>query len=165
MPAGSASPGRSSAARRPSPSSRRMFRSLLRVAIPVALGTLATQLTNMIDVVSLQKCLAIVMERSGDIVEGMYAAQIAADGTTDVLGFLTGNRGAVVTFTNLVPNVTLTFGISALPLITSAWALRDKRRLKSTVSLVLRITMLVATPCGIGLSVLARPIMRMSMTT
>lgn len=75
----------------------------------------------MIDVVSLQKCLAIVMERSGDIVEGMYAAQIAADGTTDVLGFLTGNRGAVVTFTNLVPNVTLTFGISALPLITSAW--------------------------------------------
>lgn len=145
----------------PSPSSRRMFRSLLRVAIPVALGTLATQLTNMIDVVSLQKCLAIVMERSGDIVEGMYAAQIAADGTTDVLGFLTGNRGAVVTFTNLVPNVTLTFGISALPLITSAWALRDKRRLKSTVSLVLRITMLVATPCGIGLSVLARPIMRM----
>ena len=145
----------------PSPSSRRMFRSLLRVAIPVALGTLATQLTNMIDVVSLQKCLAIVMERSGDIVEGMYAAQIAADGTTDVLGFLTGNRGAVVTFTNLVPNVTLTFGISALPLITSAWALRDKRKLKSTVSLVLRITMLVATPCGIGLSVLARPIMRM----
>lgn len=145
----------------PSPSSRRIFRSLLRVAIPVALGTLATQLTNMIDVVSLQKCLAIVMERSGDIVEGMYAAQIAADGTTDVLGFLTGNRGAVVTFTNLVPNVTLTFGISALPLITSAWALRDKRRLKSTVSLVLRITMLVATPCGIGLSVLARPIMRM----
>ena len=145
----------------PSPSSRRMFRSLLRVAIPVALGTLATQLTNMIDVVSLQKCLAIVMERSGDIVEGMYAAQIAADGTTDVLGFLTGNRGAVVTFTNLVPNVTLTFGISALPLITSAWALRDKRRLKSTVSLVLRITMLVATPCGIGLAVLARPIMRM----
>lgn len=145
----------------PSPSSRRMFRSLLRVAIPVALGTLATQLTNMIDVVSLQKCLAIVMERSGDIVEGMYAAQIAADGTTDVLGFLTGNRGAVVTFTNLVPNVTLTFGISALPLITSARALRDKRRLKSTVSLVLRITMLVATPCGIGLSVLARPIMRM----
>lgn len=144
-----------------SPSSRRMFRSLLRVAIPVALGTLATQLTNMIDVVSLQKCLAIVMERSGDIVEGMYAAQIAADGTTDVLGFLTGNRGAVVTFTNLVPNVTLTFGISALPLITSAWALRDKRKLKSTVSLVLRITMLVATPCGIGLSVLARPIMRM----
>jgi len=145
----------------PSPSSRRMFRSLLRVAIPVALGTLATQLTNMIDVVSLQKCLAIVMERSGDIVEGMYAAQIAADGTTDVLGFLTGNRGAVVTFTNLVPNVTLTFGISALPLITSAWALRDKRKLKSTVSLVLRITMLVATPCGIGLAVLARPIMRM----
>ena len=145
----------------PSPSSRRMFRSLLGVAIPVALGTLATQLTNMIDVVSLQKCLAIVMERSGDIVEGMYAAQIAADGTTDVLGFLTGNRGAVITFTNLVPNVTLTFGISALPLITSAWALRDKRKLKSTVSLVLRITMLVATPCGIGLAVLARPIMRM----
>lgn len=145
----------------PSPSARRMFRSLLRVAIPVALGTLATQLTNMIDVVSLQKCLAVVMERSGDIVEGLYAAQIAADGTTDVLGFLTGNRGAVITFTNLVPNVTLTFGISALPLITSAWALRDKRKLKSTVSLVLRITMLVAAPCGIGMAVLARPILRM----
>ena len=138
-----------------------VFRSLLRFAVPVALGTLATQLTNMIDVVSLQKCLEIVVTEQGDVVRELYAQQIAATGTTDLIAFLTGNRGVAMTYVNMVPNVTMSLGISAIPVITSAWALRDRRQLKRMVALVLRITLLVALPSGIGLSVLARPIMNM----
>lgn len=146
----------------PKPRSQQsVFRALLSFAIPVALGTLATQLTNIIDVVSLQKCLAVVLEKHTDIVQGMYASQIAANGTNDVLAFLTGNRDIAMTYVNLIPNITLTFGISALPVITSAWALKDRRQLKKMVALVLRITLLVALPSGIGLSVLARPILRL----
>ncbi|HIW73560.1 MAG TPA: polysaccharide biosynthesis protein [Firmicutes bacterium] len=142
-------------------SSRRIFRRLLAFAIPVALGTLATQLTNLIDVVSLQKCLAVVVEHSGDAVRQMYAEEIAASGTTDILAYLTASRGIAMTYVNLVPNVTLTLGISALPVITSAWAMKNRPQLKKMVSVVLRITLLVALPSGIGLSLLAKPILNL----
>ena len=50
----------------PKPHSTKLFfATLLRFAIPVALGTLATQLTTIIDVVSFQKSLAIVVARNG----------------------------------------------------------------------------------------------------
>jgi len=149
------------AASEPPYTSRTVTRRLVAFAIPVALGTLATQLTNLIDVTSLQKCLAIVMDRHGDTVRALYADAIAQSGTTDVLAFLTGNRGIAMTYVNLVPNITLTFGVSALPVVTSAWAMKDTRRLRQTVSMVLRMTLLVALPSGIGLSVLAKPIMHL----
>ena len=105
---------------------RSIFRMLLKIAFPIAIGTLATELTTMIDVVSLQKSLAVVYDRHGDIIREIYSSAIAQSRTNDVLAFLTGNRGIAMTFVNLVPNITLTFGISALPVITSAWALKDK---------------------------------------
>ena len=50
-----------------------IFRALLRFAVPVAFGTLATQLSNLIDSVSFQKCLAVVVENSGDIIRDIYS--------------------------------------------------------------------------------------------
>ena len=141
--------------------SKDIFRSLLHFAIPVALGTLATQLTNIIDVVSLQKSLAVVVEKNGEIMQGIYGAAMAATNESDMLGYLTGSRDIAITYVNLVPNITLTFGVSALPVITSAWALKDKKQLRKMVTIVLRMTLLIALPAGIGLSVLAKPIISM----
>jgi stage V sporulation protein B len=45
--------------------------------------------------------------------------------------------------------------------ITSAWALKDKKQLRKMVSTVLRITVMVALPAGLGLSVLAKPILNL----
>lgn len=142
-------------------STKRIFRALLAIAVPVVLGSLATQLTNIIDVVSLQKCLAIDLQNNGDVIRGMFSAEIAADKTQDVMGWLIGKRGIAMTYVNLVPNITLTFGISALPVVTAAWASKDRRQLKTTVASVLRVTLLIAMPAGVGLSVLGKPIMHM----
>lgn len=140
-----------------------IFRSLMAIAIPITLGSLATQLTNILDVMSLQRCLKIVMEGDGaQTVRDMYQTQLAAAGvsqTEDILSWLTGNRGTAMTYVNIVPNVTLTLGISALPVVTSAWTLKDRRLMKSTVESVMRITLLIALPCGILMSVLAEPLM------
>ncbi|HCA28535.1 MAG TPA: polysaccharide biosynthesis protein [Ruminococcaceae bacterium] len=138
-----------------------IFRSLLRFAIPVALGTLATQLTTLIDAISFQKCLAIVIEKNGNILREIYSQVISAGKVNDLNGFLTGTRDAALTYVNLVPNITLSLGISALPVITSAWALNDRVQLRRMVSNVLRITLLISLPSGIGLSVLAKPILKM----
>lgn len=53
-------------------SSRAIFRALMAIAIPVALGSLATQVTNLIDAVSLQWCLKTVIADAGETVRGIY---------------------------------------------------------------------------------------------
>ena len=57
----------------------------------------------------------------------------------------------------LVPSVTQSFGVSALPSVTRAFQTGDSQKLKRTVEAVLRITFLTALPMGVGLSVLAQP--------
>ena len=88
----------------------------------------------------------------------MYEPWLTASGTKDILSWLIGGRGTAMTYVNLIPNITLTFGISALPVITSAWAVKNRERLVRTVESVIRLTLLVALPASIGLAVLAKPI-------
>lgn len=147
------------AASPPPRSRRRIFRSLLKIAVPVALGALATELTNLVDVVSLQRCLKAVLEQNGDAVRAMYSEWLQQSGTTDVLSWLIGGRGTALTYVSLVPNVTLTFGISAIPVITAACALKDAPRLKRTIESVIRLTVLISFPAGIGMAVLSGPIL------
>lgn len=147
------------AASPPPEAGRTVLRALLRIAVPVAMGALATQLTNLIDVASLQRCLKMVIEQHGDEVRAMYAPWLEASGTSDMLGWLIGGRGTAMTYVNLVPNITLTFGISALPVITSAWAQKNQAYMKRTVESVIRLTLLVALPASAGLAVLAKPIL------
>ena len=95
-------------------SSKAIFRALMAIAIPVALGSLATQVTNLIDAVSLQWCLKTVISESGDVVRGMYEGLFDSGLQADQFqSWLVGMRGTALTYVNLVPNFTLTFGISS----------------------------------------------------
>ena len=145
---------------------RQALKKLLAIAIPIALGSVASQLTNIIDVASLQYFLKNAIERHGDVIRGIYETQLAADhivvsNTEDVLAWLVGNLGIPETYCSLVPNITMTFGISALPAITAAWAAKNEHQLQSTAESALRLTLLLSLPSGVGLSVLATPIMRL----
>lgn len=144
-------------------SNKVVLRAMMAIAIPITLGSLATQLTSILDILSLQRCLKVVMDGDGaQTVRDMYQSQLAAAGVSgadNILSWLTGNRGTAMTYVNIVPNITLTLGISALPVVTSAWTLKDHKQLKSTVESALRITMLIALPCGILMAVLAEPLM------
>ena len=59
----------------------------------------------------------------------------------------------------LIPAITQTFGISALPSVTRAWTEGSPKKIKASIESVIRITMLVTIPAGLGLSVMAKPIM------
>ena len=50
-------------------------------------------------------------------------------------------------------------GISAIPALSAAWAVKDKKSIKITIESVIRITMLIALPAGFGMAVLAEPIL------
>ena len=61
----------------------------------------------------------------------------------------------------LVNSVAEMFGVSALPSITSAWVTGDRKKIKSSIETVLKMTMLFTIPAGFGLVALSGPLMNL----
>lgn len=134
--------------------SKVIAKSLVMTALPVAAGSLILNVTNLIDTSTIQGRLAYAMEKAPEIIKGLYGSQFAASGTTDsqIVKYLYGVYGEVLDFKNLVPTVTMTLGISAIPIISAAWAKRDSGTIKTTVESAIRVTMLISLPIGFGMA-------------
>ncbi len=135
---------------------------LLRIAVPISLSTLVVNLTSVIDLMSVMNCLKTAIASDGASIRLMYEGLIPAAVTDDILPeYLYGSySGLAFSLFNLAPAITAALGVSALPAVTRAYAGGDRRRLEGTVNSVLRIALLAALPAGLGLSVLAGPILR-----
>lgn len=143
----------------PARSSRAILRSLLAIAIPVSLGTLATTITSFIDSSSVLNRLKYVMQQDPQAILKMYPG--IQEKATEIPDFIYGAYCYALSIFNLVPTITTTFAISALPAVTAAWTLRDRVQTRQSVEAVLRITSLVAFPSGIGIAVLSKPILKL----
>jgi stage V sporulation protein B len=84
-----------------------------------------------------------------------------AEKATDIPDFIYGAYCYAISIFNLVPTLTTTIAISALPAVTAAWTLKDKVQTKKSIESVLRITSLVAFPAGIGIAVMSKPILQL----
>ncbi len=142
-------------------STRTLFMRLLKIAIPVSLGSLAVNLTSMIDLFSIKTRLNGVAVNHTDVIMQMYGAYMPAGIPVEkIADELWGLYSvAVLSLFNLVPSLCVAFGKSALPNVTASWAQRDIPGTKRNIESVLRITSLLAIPAGIGLSVLSKPIL------
>lgn len=145
----------------PSPSKRSIAKNLATIALPILTGALVFSVTNMIDTVTIQRRVAHAITVNPELIKSMYSASLEAAKTldSDLVKYLWGVYGASVDFKNLVPMFLVSLGVSALPALSAAWAIMDNKTIKNTIESVLRITMLVALPAGIGIGVLAKPIL------
>ena len=139
---------------------KKILKSLIKIAIPVCLGAVAVSLTSLIDGFSVMNRLEVALETDMASITAQYGA-VLPSAKEDIPNFLYGAYGLAQALFNLVPAITTTFGVSALPAISSAWALKDERELTKNVSAALKITCLVAIPAGIGMFVLSEPIIRL----
>jgi stage V sporulation protein B len=96
-----------------------------------------------------------------DFIRSIYSTELVGILDADVKNFLYGSYSLSLDFRNLIPSLTMTLGISAIPTLSAAWAVKNKEKIKVSIESVLRVTMLVAMPCGIGMGVLAQPILAM----
>ena len=142
-------------------SSRELTRELLKIAVPVAASSLILNMTNVIDDFTIRARLNHALEIGGDIIKSMYADALAASGTLDsgISTYLYGIHGSVINIKNLIPTITLTLGVSAIPVISKAWARRDSKSVKLCVESALRVTMMLGLPAGFGLAALSEPIL------
>ena len=142
------------------PANHAIAKNMITIAVPILLSSLVLNATNLID--------AVTIQNRQDTIYNLYKQCIDADvasGTLNLsdskgfMSYLYGAYNTAVDFKNLVPMITVSLGVSALPALAEAWTMKDKAAVKSAVNTVIRVSMLIALPAGIGMGVLAEPIL------
>lgn len=145
----------------PARTDKELRSEIIKIAAPVALSSLILNITNLIDDTTIRSRLAYAIENGGEIVKNMYAQSLQAAQTLDsgIKDYLYGTHGSVINIKNLIPTITLTLGISAIPILSKAWARKDHKLIKSSVESALRIALMISLPAGFGMAALAKPIL------
>lgn len=135
-------------------------KSLIRIAIPIALSSMVLTVSNFIDSVMIKNRLAYAMKIGGDIIKNMYASSIAIDGVidSDIPTYLYGAYGFALNIKNLIPTITMSLGVSIIPILAAEWSQRRKDGIKHSIESALRLTMLIGMPAAFGIAALATPI-------
>lgn len=150
---------------------KEIFSMLMKTAIPIGLGAFVMSISTWIDSMVIQNVLQNMAVTNGDALLENYAglsgikeAIYPETGEVTIHTVLWGAYGAALTLMQVVTAVTQVFGTSAMPNVTSAYTRGNKQELKSSMETILRLTMMVAFPAGLGLSVLAKPILSLIYT-
>ncbi len=138
-----------------------ILKKIIKIAIPIALGSCVGQITGVIDLWSVMDRLRFAVGVDADTIKNMYGAAIPIGKSLESIpNYLNGcYKGMAVNLYNLIPTFTVAFGVSALPAITTAWTEKNAESLKENVEGVLRMTMLLVLPAGIGMSSLSHGIL------
>ena len=86
-------------------SNKALLRTMMAIAIPVALGALANNLSSLIDTITVQSGLSDVMQSSSDTIRQLYEGRLP-DGITNsqIPNYLYGSySGKAITMFNLIP--------------------------------------------------------------
>lgn len=122
-------------------STRTLIRELLHLAIPISLAGLAFPLFGLMD-------LLFVPLR-------LQALGFTSEQATTAYGALTQLANP---FINVPLTFTTGFALALVPAIAEAWAAADRKRVQRGTGTALRMAMIIAMPCVVGLVVLATPL-------
>lgn len=126
---------------------------LAAIMLPVALGSLITNLTSLIDLATINSCLKAAMKNAPQLFEKLISSGITAEALPN---FIFGSfSGLAVTVFNLIPSFTNMFGKGAVPFVSDGLARGDYELVKQSVMRVIFTAAFVAAPSGIGISALA----------
>lgn len=138
-----------------------LAQDLIRIAVPIVLSTIIFNLTNLIDAITIQNRLGTIAEMHAAVLQGIYGTSMQAGNVSleKLPQYLYGAYEIASDFRNLLPALTITLGVSAIPVLSEAWTVGDHRSIRSSIESVIRTSMIVAMPLGAVMGVLARPIL------
>lgn len=136
-------------------------KTMVTIAVPMVISALITNVTNLIDNFTIRTRLAHAVSENLDFFKTTFAASLQGSGTLDkdIGTYLYGCYFSALDFKNLITSITMSLGVSAIPALAAAVAMKNKKEVSSTINSVIRICMLVAAPAGLGIAALAEPIM------
>ncbi len=118
--------------------------NLARIAIPITLSSSIQPITSYLDTVQVQTRLQSALGMTETAAVSLYGAYQKA-----------------ITIYNLPPSFMVALAASVIPAVSAACARRDRKSGGVLSESALRMAALVAFPAGIGLAVLASPIMKL----
>lgn len=121
-----------------------ILKRIIMIALPITLSSTVMSLTNLIDTFIIQNLL-----------QANGATQAEA---TAIFGNYTS---LAVPMFNLPPVLIYPISAAIVPLISVARAQRDKKRCRTVMESALKVAVLIGVPCGLGMSVMAEPILYM----
>lgn len=130
-------------------------KTLISIAVPVVASSLVFSVTNLIDSITVQNRLDTMILSNLDYIKSVYGDSLAASQIldADIAKYLYGAYTMSLDFKNLIPSITMTLGVSAIPALSAAWAVKDKKVVKISIESVLRVTLMISLPAGIGMGV------------
>lgn len=135
--------------------SRSVAKMLILIAVPIVLGSLVQNISNLIDTATIQNRLEYALRNDTfGTIQRMYSQSLSISGTVpaDIKTYLFGIYNSALDFKNLVPTVTLALGISALPAISRAKTLGHRKDMAHIVNTVIKFSMVIGTPIGFGMA-------------
>lgn len=134
-----------------------IFKRLLVIAVPITLCSSVTPITSWLDTAQVQNILRDVMNAQP---AQWYEAQKLLDPTVvDPVVAAYGAYQKAITIYNLPSSFMVAITASVIPAISACRARRDFQGAGRIAESSMRVGMLLALPAGIGLSVLASPVM------
>ena len=149
-----------------------ILKNLIKIAIPITIGASVSSLTSLVDLATIMNRLVVNPDVFGSyshlfaegteffgkaIEEGWQGVMLLQKKANSLYGVYTGQAQ---TMFNLPLTIVVGISMSIVPAISTALAERKSAEAGGMTSSVLRITMLFALPCAVGLYVLSGPILR-----
>lgn len=137
-------------------SGRRIAKNIFKIFIPVAIGSAVTNLTSIIDLSTIIRCLDKSLQNAPEY----FRNNFPLDNIENISEFIYGSfTGLAITIFNLIPSLTNMFGKGILPCLSESCAKKDKKSIKRLSENVIKATAFIAVPAGLGICVLSKPIL------
>lgn len=146
---------------------RKTFLKLFRTAIPIGITSLVMSISSTLDSAIIQHVLYNKAVNSREELLNCFGGVLnhtiplfpSEENPITIHTYLFGCFSCSLTVMQLVTAVTQVLGTCAMPNVTTALAGGRKDELKKSIETVIRITMTVVLPAGLGLFFLSEPIM------
>lgn len=123
-------------------SNHNIFNEIIRVALPISIGAAVGSIMGVIDSIL--------------VPQKLIQAGLDSQTSTILYAQLTGKA---TVFINVPMTLATALSASIIPIISELYTLKHKERLYNKINLVMKLGMLVALPCFLGLFFMAEPIM------
>jgi len=137
-------------------SRKSIISQIFKTALPMAAGAFVTNLTSIIDLLTVTRSIERAVAKNPD-----YFMDLTAVSDLSLLpNFLYGSfTGLAVTVFNLIPSFTNMFGKGILPSLSEAYAANDYNAVRQNTEKAMLSTMLIAMPAGLGIMALSKNIL------
>ena len=117
--------------------------TILKIALPISMGATVGTIMSLIDSIL--------------VPQKLLQAGLSSENATILYAQLTGKANVI---TNIPLTLSMALGTALIPIIAEKYILNRRKELESKVQLSMKMSMLIAMPCTLGLFFLAGPIMK-----